>query len=94
MKNLYGTIKISKILGIDNVFIEESINYYKLKNKKYGLEIIKTNSRNEEEIEVTNMKNITDNEEKIDKILNDLVIKEITPNSSDVIQDLLKIYAC
>lgn len=94
MKNLYGTIKISKILGIDNVCIEESINYYKLKNKKYGLEIIKTNSRNEEEIEVTNMKNITDNEEKIDKILNDLVIKEITPNSSDVIQDLLKIYAC
>ena len=87
MKNLYGTIKISKILGIDNVCIEESINYYKLKNKKYGLEIIKTNSRNEEEIEVTNMKNITDNEEKIDKILNDLVIKEITPNSSDVIQD-------
>lgn len=94
MKNLYGTIKISKMLGIDNVCIEESINYYKLKNKKYGLEIIKTNSRNEEEIEVTNMKNITDNEEKIDKILNDLVIKEITPNSSDVIQDLLKIYAC
>lgn len=91
MKNLYGSIKISKILGKGGQYIEEKIDYYKLKNKKYGLKIVKTNNTNEENIEITN---ITDNEEKIDKLLNDLVIKEIRPSSSDVIEDLLKIYAC
>ena len=91
MKNLYGSIKISKMLGKDSQCIEEKIDYYKLKNEKYGLKIVKTNNTNEENIEVMN---ITDNEEKIDKVLNDLVIKEITPSSSDVIDDLLKIYAC
>jgi len=91
MKNLYGSIKISIMLEKGSQFIEEKIDYYKLKNEKYGLEIVKTNSTNEENIEVAN---ITDNEEKIDKVLNDLVIKEITPSSSDVIEDLIKIYAC
>lgn len=93
MKNLYGTIKINKMLGMNNMCIEEHINYYKLKNKKYGLEIVKSNSTNDEKIEITNIKNITDNEEKINNLLNDLVIKQITPNSSDVIEDLVKIHA-
>lgn len=92
MRNLYGTIKINKTLGNNNMCIEEHINYYKLKNKKYGLEIVKSDSTNEENVEITNVKNITDNEEKIDKILDDLVINEITPGSSDVIEDLLKIH--
>lgn len=91
MKNLYGSIKISKILGNDSQYIEEKIDYYKLKNEKYGLEIVKINSTNEENFE---MVDITDSEEKINKVLNDLVIKEITPSSSDVIEDLLKIYVC
>lgn len=94
MKNLYGSIKISKILGEDKQCIEENIDYYKLKGNRYGLEIVKTDSTNEENIEVTNIADITDNEEKIDDILNDLVIKEITPSLSDVIEDLLKIHAC
>lgn len=89
MKNLYGTIKISKVLGQDN-HIEESINYYKLKNKKYGLQIVKRNNSIKEKYKI---ENITDNEQKIDEILKHLVIKEITPDSSDVIEDLLKIYA-
>lgn len=92
MKNLYGSIKISKILGKDKQSIEENIDYYKLKDDKYGLEIVKRNSTNEENIEVTNIADITDNEEKIDSILNELVIKEITPELSDVIEDLLKTY--
>lgn len=92
MKNLYGSIKISKILGGDKQCIEENIDYYKLKDNRYGLEIVKRNSTNEENIEVTNITDITDNEEKIDNILNDLVINEITPNLSDVIEDLLKIH--
>ncbi len=89
MKNLYGSIKINKTLGTNNVCIEEIINYYKLKNKKYGLKIVKSNSTNEENIEV---KNITDNEEKINNILNDLVINQIMPQSSDIIEDLVKIH--
>lgn len=93
MKNLYGSIKVSKIVGDKKLYIEEQINYYKLKNKKYGLEIVKKDSTKEKNIEVENRIDITDNEEKIDKILNDLVIKQITPSSSDVIEDLLKIYA-
>lgn len=92
MRNLYGTINISKMLG--DICILEEINYYKLKNRKYGLEIVKSNGTNEEKIEVTNMQDITDNEEQIDQILKDLVIKEITPDSSDVIDDLLKIHVC
>ena len=93
MKNLYGSIKINKVLGKDNVCIEENINYYKLKNKKYGIEIVKENNIDEEKVEIANRIDITDNEEKIDKILTYLVIKEITPSSSDVIEDVLKIYA-
>ena len=90
MKNLYGTIDINKMLG--GTCIKEKIDYYKLKNSKYGLEIVKSNSMNEKEIKVTNMIDITDDEEKINKVLNDLVIKEITPDEEDVIEDLLKIY--
>ena len=90
MKNLYGTIDINKMLG--GICIKEQINYYKLKNSKYGLEIVKSNSTKENEVEITNMEDITDNEEKINKVLNDLVIKEITPDEEDVIEDLLKIY--
>ncbi len=93
MKNLYGTIKISKILGMNNMHIEENINYYKLKNKKYGFEIVKSNNINEQNVEVTNIKNITDNEEQIDSLLKDLIIKQITPSSSDIIEDLVKIHA-
>ena len=92
MKNLYGTISIAKILG--NICIHEYIHYYKLKNSKYGLEIVKRNDTKEESIEVTNMVDITDNEEKIDKVLNDLVANQVTPDSSDVIDDLLKTHAC
>ena len=92
MKNLYGTISINKMLG--DMCIIENINYYKLKNRKYGLEIVKSNSTNDSKIEVTNVKDVTDNEEKINRVLTDLVINEIAPGSEDVIEDLLKTYTC
>ena len=90
MRNLYGTIDISKVLG--GICINERINYYKLKNSKYGLEIVKKDSIDQKEIEVTNMQDITDNEDQINRVLNILVRKEITNNAEDVIEDLLKIY--
>ena len=41
MKKLYGTIMINKhIFGRQNE-IQESISYYKLKDKRYGIEIVK-----------------------------------------------------
>ena len=88
MKNLYGSIKISKTLDNNNQCIEEYIDYYKLNNKKYGFEIIKKGTK-AEKLEI---KNINENEEKIDILLNDLVIKEITPTSEDIIEDLIKIH--
>lgn len=93
MKKLYGTVSINKILGKDNFKIEEQIKYYKLKNEKYGLEIVKSNGIDKETNEVTNMEDLTDNEDKIDELLNYLVIQEITPDLSDVIEDLLKKHA-
>lgn len=89
MKNLYGTISINKMLG--DICIKENINYYKLKNNKYGFEIVKESTTDDEKFEV---KNVTDNEEKINRVLYDLVIKQIMPNSEDIIEDLIKTYAC
>lgn len=89
MKNLYGSIKIKKVILDGRQSIEERINYYKLKNKKYGFEIVKEDSINSENIEIIN---ITDNEEKIDNVLRTLVVKQITPGSSDIIEDLIKQY--
>mgnify|MGYP004603476729 FL=1 len=92
MKNLYGSIKINKVILDGKQSVEECINYYKLKNKKYGFEIVKKDTRNNENIEVTNITNITDNEEKINKVLRTLVLKQIMPSSSDIIEDLIKQY--
>ena len=71
--------------------IQESINYYKLKDKKYGIEIVKENEE-KEKLEIANVTNVTDNEETINYILSLLVGKEITPNDSDVIDEIVKYY--
>lgn len=91
MKKLYGTIMINKQIIDKQKRVQESINYYKLKNKKYGIEIVKENEE-KEKLEVANLKNVTDNEEAINYILSLLVKKEIMPNDSDVIDDILKQY--
>lgn len=87
MKNLYGTIMINKEITEKGQKIQEHINYYKICDKKYGFEIVKENDEKVEKI------NITDNEEAINHILNLLVNKEIMPNASDIIEDLVKQYA-
>lgn len=70
---------------------QENINYYKLKNKKYGIEIVKENEE-KEKMEIANLMNITDNEEAINYILSLLVKKKIMPDEADVIDDLVKQY--
>lgn len=72
--------------------IRESINYYKLKDKKYGIEIVKENEVNEK-LEIANITNVTDNEEAINYILSLLVKKEIMPKDEDVIDEIVKYYA-
>ncbi len=91
MKNLYGSIVIQKELKEKGQEIREHVNYYKLKNKKYGLEIVKENEE-KQKIEITNVRDITDDEQKINNVLNFLVIKEVMPNAPDVIEDLVKQY--
>lgn len=91
MKNLYGSIKINKIIQEGGSNICRQINYYKLKNEKYGIEIVKEDDVNEN-IEITNIHNITESENQIDSILKILVDNAITPDSADVIEDLVKQY--
>lgn len=93
MRNLYGIVKISKEIKEEGKNTEEHINYYKLKNNLYGLEIERKNNENNKSIEKTNIKNITKDEEKINNILNMLITKEVMPNSEDIIEDLLKQHA-
>lgn len=91
VKKLYGTIRISKQVIDKQKTIQENINYYKLKNKKYGIEIVKENEE-KEKLEIANLSNVTENEEAINYILSLLLAKQIMPNDADVIDDLVKQY--
>lgn len=91
MKKLYGTIMINKQIMDKQKAIQESVNYYKLKDKKYGIEIVKENE-GKEKLEIANVMNVTDNEEAINYILSLLVKKEIMPNDEDVINEIVKYY--
>ena len=90
MKNLYGTISIFKNFIDNKEQIDESINYYKIKDHKYGLVIEKENSN--EIIEKIYYKNITEDEKKIEYILKDLLKYEVEPNATDIVEDLVKQY--
>lgn len=89
MKKLYGKIIIEKQIMEKEKGVQENINYYKLKNKKYGIEIVKENQE-KQKLEIANVSNLTDNEEAINYILNLLVRKQIMPSETDVIDDLVK----
>lgn len=89
MKKLYGQITINKQIMEKEKEMQENINYYKLKDEKYGIEIVKENEE-KEKLETVNVVDVTDNEEAINYILSLLVIKQITPTQEDVIDDLVK----
>lgn len=91
MKKLYGTIMIHKQIMDKQKRTEENINYYKLKNKMYGIEIVKENEE-KEKLEIANLMNVTDSEEAINHVLSLLIKKRIMPDESDVIDDLVKQY--
>lgn len=89
MKKLYGSIEINKNLEEGGKSITKYIDYYKLKDEKYGFEIVKKNDL-KQNVQVTNINDITENESKINNFLNILVDLEITPEREDVIEDLVK----
>ena len=91
MRKLYGTIIINKHIMDKQKGIQESINYYKLKDKKYGIEIVKENE-GKEKLEIANVMNVTDNEDAINYILSLLVGKEIMPKDEDVINEIVNYY--
>ena len=91
MKKLYGTIMIDKEITEKHKRMQESINYYLLKDEMYGIEIVKENEE-KEKLEIANLMNVTDSEEAINYILSVLFKKEIMPNDSDVIDDIVKQY--
>ena len=91
MKKLYGTIMIHKQILEKHKSMQENIHYYKLKNQKYGIEIVKENEE-KEKLEIANLMDVTDNEEAINYLLSMLVNKRIMPNEADVIHDLVKQY--
>lgn len=91
MRKLYGTIMINKQITEGEKTIQQNINYYKLKNEKYGIEIVKENEE-KEQVEIANLSNVTDDEDAINHILSLLFKKEITPTDTDVIDDLVKYY--
>lgn len=90
MKNLYGSINISKKFNQGNEQINESINYFKLKNRGYGVGIEKQDENNK--VEKTKIINITNDEEKIDYILKEILKYELTPSDEGVIQELITRY--
>lgn len=90
MKNLYGSISISKEMEQGNKEIYEKINYYKIKEEKYGFEIEK--KYDNDKIEKIHKIDVTDNENEINCILDALVYKGVMPCSDDIVEDLVKKY--
>jgi len=106
-KTLYGWTALSyEDLLESRTKNKIELEYYKLKNTKekynmvledsetYGIEIVKKEylKNDELKIETSEVKNITNNENLLDKILNTLKVNKVTPISlEDVMYDLVKI---
>jgi len=90
MRNLYGRISINKKFNEGKEQINENINYYKLRDSKFGLEIEK--EQDNKEVTKLHIINITEDEDKINYILKELLKHEVMPESEDIIEDLVKQY--
>ena len=95
-KRLYGQIFINQEeLEQNGMFFPIKLEYYKVideaKNSKYGIEVIKKEYIDDEEIiEIETKENICDNESKVDEILKILKDYEVTPiGLEDVLCDLI-----
>lgn len=81
MRNLYG----STVMKSNHT--SATINYYKVLDEKYGIEIEKQVYN--EEIESKKIPNITENIETINKVLDILTEKFVMPESAEyIIEDM------
>lgn len=95
----YGEIFMEQEnLKSNGIYYPIKLNYFKteetdeeLKSKKYGIQITKTEYKDELQIIETNTINeITDDEEKIEKLLEIFKENEVTPViAEDIIEDYL-----
>lgn len=94
MKSLYACIEINrKINKIGNV-VTERVKYYKTKDELYGIEVVKDNNLLKKEIDVQDIKQITEDEKEIDSILDTLVSNMVMYNFEDIINDLIRNRLC
>lgn len=98
MKSFYGGTYVGKdILANSNIFYPIRLEYYKtekIENFKpiYGIEVVKTEYK-DSKVNVENkvIDKITDEENKIIKILEQFKIGEITPAvSEEMVEELMK----
>lgn len=88
MKSLYACIEINKKDNKIQSRITEKIQYYKTKDELYGIEVVKENNLLNKEI--SDIFEITNDEEEIESILDILVDNVVMYNFEDIINDQLK----
>lgn len=92
MRKIYKTVdsqkwNLDKIGGVCDAKIE----YYKLKDEQYGIEVKEIHQvENSKSTEIKEVQNITENEDKIDKILEILVDRKVEPYiAEEIIHDIM-----
>lgn len=92
MKSLYACIEINKNINETGDRVTEKIEYYKTKDELYGIEVVKENSLPCKEI--SDIAQITEDENEIDSILDKLVSNGVMCNFEDIVNDLMKNSIC
>lgn len=98
-KKFYGEIFMEQEnLKLNGIYYPIKIDYYKteetneiLKIRKYGIEIVKTEYKDEKiNVETNNINEISNEEEQIDNILKIFKQNEVTPIiAEDILEDYL-----
>jgi hypothetical protein len=98
-KKFFGGIFLEREnLRANGIYYPIKVDYYKIENyiedkneKIYGIEVVKTEYKeNDTKIEVSKLNEISNKEEKIDKILNIFKNNKVTPIiAEDVARDLM-----
>ena len=94
MKSLYACIEINRKINKAENVITERVKYYKTKDELYGIEVVKDNNLPQKEINIKDIKHITEDEKEIDSILDILVSNMVMYNFEDIINDLIRNRLC
>ena len=97
-KKFYGEIFMEEEkLKNNGIYYPIKIDYYKIEEDakeneiKYGIEIVKTEYKdNEEKVEINKMYELSNKEKEIDEILNIFKNNQVTPvSANEIVADLL-----